>query len=209
MFKSNKGITFEKIDGKKTSRVKVRTDNYTIGTYKFKYLSGIEFKSPFISWENLNSCGGWDCDNEYLKTAVQRGRKLCAGIKFDNYEDMLDYINSIDKIKFNYKDFAWEEGSNWRFELDIARKGFLCDYYDYYRVIGFYVNMEFPMGIIDMERFNILFHCDINDLLNGYIDYNYRNNFTFEDYIITGLLLGYPLESTISSIYDLINHNLN
>jgi hypothetical protein len=204
LFKSKKGVTFERTDGKRISRVKVKTDSYTIGTYKFKYVEGLSFKSPFISYENLNSCGGWDWDNEYLKTAVQNGKKLCAGIKFEDYNEMSRYVHNLDKNKYTFVEFYTNDGTREICELNVARKGSLSDYYELYDILDFYSAMDFPLGKINPRRFEEFFNCEIRYLLNGDMGFNYRNNLRVEDYMITGLLLGYPLESTISSIYDVL-----
>lgn len=121
---------------------------------------------------------------------------------------MLEYIDNIDENKYNFVDYSWEEGPTWKFELDIARKGRLSDYYEYSKVMNFYKKIDFPMELIDIERFDELFYSDINELLNGYLWFNYRNNISAADYMITGLLLGYPLESTVSSIYDITNYDI-
>ena len=91
IFESNTGVIFEKTEyknGRCKVDVKGKTRNNLLLTYRFKNLP--EFQSPYLSWENLNCCGGWECDESYLYTAVQQGKKLFSAITFTMFDD--DYV---------------------------------------------------------------------------------------------------------------------
>ena len=73
---NSKGVKMILEEYKKRSRVKVFTEYggkaHIIRSYRFNRISD-RFESPYLSWANLDCCGGWACDNEYLDTAVQEG----------------------------------------------------------------------------------------------------------------------------------------
>lgn len=56
----------------------MRTGLIHFAKYAFPNVE-LSVSSPFLSWENLNCCGGWTYDEKYLFTAVQEGKKLYAG----------------------------------------------------------------------------------------------------------------------------------
>jgi len=82
VFKSKKGIIFERTDFKNRSRVNVRSGKYNHRIYRFNNIHGIEFESPYVSCENLNCVNGWHYDKEYLKTAVQENKENMCRYKF-------------------------------------------------------------------------------------------------------------------------------
>ena len=83
LHENSHGIKIERTDFKRRSQVKVISyrddDQHTHRTYRFNKTSN-SFSSPFMSWENLDCCGGWAFDEKYLTHAVQDGKKLYAGI---------------------------------------------------------------------------------------------------------------------------------
>jgi hypothetical protein len=203
IFKSKKGIIFERTDFKNRSRVNVRSGDYNHRIYRFNNTHGTEFESPYVSWENLNCCNGWQYEEEYLKTAVQENKKICAGISFDNKEELNDYIENLDREKYDYIDVSWDNGL-YRFHLiDLVRKGSLSDYYDLKEVFKFYKLMGLDWDYVDSDRFDEFFQADLFDLINGDKDYKYSDiDKDLAETIITGLLLGYPLETTASIIFQ-------
>ena len=87
--------------------------------------------------------------------------------------------------------------------IDIVRKGSLSDYFDLKKVIKFYKLLGLDWDYVDLDRFNELFHADLIDLINGDKDYKYSDIYKdIAEIIITGLLLGYPLETTESIIFQ-------
>lgn len=203
LFESDKGIYFERTDMKKRSRVAVRSGDYFIRDYRFNNTHGIEFSSPYVSWENLNCCNGWHYDEQYLISAVQENRKICAGIGFKNTEEMNAYIGGIDKEKYDYIDRSWNNGPYRINQIDFVRKGRLRDYFDLDEIIEFYELLGLGWDYVDTDRFMELFNADLLDLINDNKSFEYSSIYktTAED-IITGLLLGYPLESTVGIIFQ-------
>jgi len=203
VFKSDKGVCFERTDYKKRSRVAVRNGDFFIQEYRFNNTHEINFDSPYVSWENLNCCNGWHYNEQYLMSAVQENKKICAGIQFKSAEEMSTYIDGIDIEKYDYIDRSWDNGP-YRFHLlDLVRKGSLSDYYKKEDIIKFYELLGLSWEYVDLDRFNELFNADLFDLINGSKNYEYGSiHKTLAEYIITGLLLGYPLESTVGIIFQ-------
>ena len=194
IFESNKGIIFEKTTpsngGKTVVRVKNKDNNFLHKKYVFK--SGVEeLKSPYISWENLNCCNGWTYDEEYLLTAVQKGKKLCSGLTFDTEDECNDYISKITD-DFLYRAFTTNGWSITFYHVDIVRKGSIQDYIGAKEVLCKY--KELNVENISTKKVRKLLSKPMIELISETFDY--ANPCSIEEYIATGLLLGYPLEST-------------
>ena len=87
LHKNSKGVTIIREDGKKRSSVKVLApDGHTLHTYRFNNIP--PYSHPLLSWANLDCCGGWTYDKEYLLTAVQNGKKPVADITSDSLPDI-------------------------------------------------------------------------------------------------------------------------
>ena len=83
LYQNSKGVSIVREDFKTRSQVKVVSEfagkRACLRTYRFNLIhEAVEV--PYCSWANLDCCGGWSCDEEYLDTAVQKGLKLFAGI---------------------------------------------------------------------------------------------------------------------------------
>jgi hypothetical protein len=198
LLETNKGVTFERTDYVNRSKVTVRSRNNTISlmTYRFDNIKKT-YTSPYISWENLNCCGGWAYDETYLHTAVHEGKKLCAGVN----------IKSADKIDTNDPKTNFYKN---RYCLEIARKGCLKNYYDMDAILYIYglhsVSDKYEsLCHTNFMRLVKLFSTEMIELMKDHNEYgfSYSSPASIEDLIITGLLLGYPIESTISIIKEL------
>jgi len=161
-------------------------------TYRFN--KDVEtLQSPYISWENLNCCGGWVSDDSYLLTAVQEGKKLCASIIFDTEKELEGYKKSLtDEYDYFCRPTMYN-GPYSFFYIDVCRTGAIRDYineddilqtYDLLGIKGFNRKL-----LLDLLGIPMLY------LINGET-FSFRDPVRPEEWIVTGLLLGYPLEST-------------
>jgi len=194
LLETNKGIIFEKTTTK--NRCKVNVKNKDSGnihmTYRFKK-GVVPISSPFISWENLNCCNGWPHDKSYLLTAVQDGKKLCSGIYLSTQEELDDYKSTLSNEYVHFCRPPMVDVSRTVFYIDVARDGAIRDF----------INTDDVMNIYEMlgaRNFN-------KKLLSEFLAqplYDWISSETFdyglpkspEEFILTGLMLGYPLEST-------------
>jgi len=206
LYESNIGIQFNQEIHNGFCFVKVQTHKtkraYTLKKYIFPNVE-LATASPFLSWENLNCCNGWDYDEDYLFTAVQDGKKLYAGCTLllpapGQTEEAEARLNEI-KASLPENCTAGKEVvcNEHFFPFYICRKGRLADFFDLKQVLEDYKRMRvhvspedketlFTLGNMELERFA---------LEEPMCYYRLRTN---GEMIVAGLLLGYPLESTAS-----------
>ncbi len=215
LHRNSKGIAMLREDFKLHSQVKVMSENtekhICLRTYRFDLIKE-RVSVPFCSWANLDCCGGWSYDEEYLDTAVQRGLKLFAGrttlLKhkyLPNNPTVEEAIHQFEELKDSLPTefFADIESSpdstNYNYlHTFICRTGPISEYIDLNMVFDFYAKLR--VYISDVEKDNIRYLCDIEMKKYGTDNapFQYTRAATATQLITTGLLLGYPIESTAS-----------
>ena len=211
IFESNRGIVFEKVVKNGWCNVSVKTKGKRYVHNKYEYYDVLGLTSPYVSWENLNCCGGWTYDETYLHSAVQNGSKLYAGITVTSSDDdpLSDQSANklITELKHSLPDnclMDYEIPSEHRNgphlfrHLYICRKGAISDHINLDEVFDAY------------QRFGAVLNADDKSIISKWCDlqiysfagvnkpFGYANANSFTKLIVTGLLLGYPIESTIS-----------
>lgn len=82
LFENPKGVRILRKDYKNRSKIEVRDKNDFL--HMIYRMPNIPFyEHPLLSWKNLDQCNGWNHDEEYLRTAVQKGHKLVAEFTID------------------------------------------------------------------------------------------------------------------------------
>jgi len=213
LHKNSKGIMMLREDYKKRSQVKVFSEfqgkRYVMHSYRFNLIPD-RFDSPFISWDNLDRCGGWPCDDTYLDTAVQEGKKLYAGRYQRLKSSHFPHLPSMDEALQAFQEIvdALPDGVTAGIEgifdredflhTFICREGKISDYFDLKDVFGFYrkLGLKFPQYVIAQVK--ALCNIEIKTFGGERPPFLYYQAGTPVDLITTGLLLGYPLESTAS-----------
>lgn len=207
------GIKMVREDYKKRSQVKVFSETggkrFVLRAYRFNLIPD-RYDSPFISWANLDRCGGWSSDDNYLDTAVQEGKKLYAGRNqalktsffpdnpskdkaLQQFQELIDsFPNSVVggiETLLNIENFLYTY---------ICREGRIADYIDIDSVFEFYnkLGLPFPQHVVDQVK--TWCNIEIKDFGGENAPFRYFNPYMPEEFITTGLLLGYPLESTAS-----------
>lgn len=188
LHENSKGIRIVREDYKNRSSVRVLGfDGTSIRTYRFNNVP--EYKHPYLSWENLDHCGGWATDDTYLLTAVQYKQKPAAqyaevnkpvpNIKPDND---VEIYHTSEQVYDNYI----------RNQVYIARTCSLKDLFDIDSIIDAYKKQDI---YLDKEKLIPYMEKPIMDLMKEKFFLNQTNE---TEVIITGLMLGYPIESTAS-----------
>jgi len=198
IFKSDSGIVFVRSDTKIVSKVSVKNENMrgSIHSYTFRNIPADTFQSPFVSWANLNCCGGWTFNEDYLLTAVQEGKKLCAGITITNDEQAVnDLANSLGGEYPYFRPPNTHNGPYTFYHIDVTRKGSISDYIDMQAVKKTYEALDL-LKFLDFNEIEKYASKPMISLLDGTVDFDYCHPNGDEQLVITGLLLGYPLEST-------------
>lgn len=192
------GIKMIRTDFVKRSKVSVVfPSGYVIHSYRFNNIPDT-FDSPYISWANLDCCNGWTYDEEYLKRSVYEGKKLYAGIYEAYSSEMLPSVPGI---------LAGKEidPNNPHSNSFVCREGCLADYYDLNAVFEHYKKLGIVLSPASQYKIKNICAYRICDFANRETaPYNYGYSFDAVQLICTGLLLGYPLESTASLIEE--NH---
>jgi hypothetical protein len=195
------GIVFVRTDTAKTSRVTVKheSERYVFRVYKFPNVPNT-LQSPFISWANLNCCNGWRYDESYLLTAVQEGKKLCAGITFNAEHELAAYLDGLNDEYPRFCEPPRKNHTGYWYYVDVTRKGCIGDYIDIAAVCELYP----ALGIqrLDFGKISELAAAPMLHLLDGTVPFDYGNPKSDEEYVVTGLLLGYLVESTAALLLE-------
>ena len=210
LYQSNVGIQFNKAVSKGVCTVKVQTKPgkraYTLMRYVYPDVE-LSVSSPFLSWENLNCCNGWAYDASYLLTAVQEGKKLYAGstIFLESPSDLTNAEAHLAEIRTALPDTCSagkELVMNERFfPFYICRRGTLRDFFDLEQVLDDYGRMGITLSPQDRKWFFHLGDVDLEKFATGK-PMCYFSCKTDAELIATGLLLGYPIESTASLLLE-------
>jgi len=219
VFESNKGIVFERIIYK-NNRVKLsvkdKSRNYAITHYRYKNAPGLP--SPYLNWDNLNCCGGWHYDETYLYSAVQAGKKLYAGIAFHidksertgqvmpfGFYSEREVIEQIEVMKRELPAdcvLGQEQPDSDRYNsilryIYICKKGAIHDYLSIDDVLSAYERLGITPDSSTVNRIKELCAAPISGYARSeYMDY--ANPKSAAELVVTGLLLGYPIETTAS-----------
>lgn len=209
LHENSHGIQMVRVDMKKRSKVTVRNSHGDcMRTYRFNNIQD-RFESPYISWANLDCCGGWACDEAYLDTAVQCGAKLYAGktqtlkrvpyfLQYPTKSEALDAFEAFKKTLPEGVVAGQEElcESNGHYlHTDICRTGTIAEHIDLDAVFDFYCKLGIYAPRDEVRRL-----CDVEIRQYGTPNapFVYFTPCSEAQLITTGLLLGYPLESTAS-----------
>jgi len=194
LLETNKGIVFEKTTSKDRCKVNVKNRDSDISHMVYRYNNGVEsISSPFISWENLNCCGGWHFDESYLLTAVQKGKKLVSGIYFSSQKELDDYKENLSDEYVHFCRPPMTNGPHTTYYIDVARDGTISGFINTDEVMRIYEKLG--VANFDKKLLSELFTLPLHDFINGET-FDYGQPHRAEEFIITGLMLGYPIEST-------------
>lgn len=201
LFISGNNIKFERRDLKKRSEVKVINEsiNYTLHTYRFNNIE-LDYDTKYMNWANMNCCNGWQYDKEYLKNAVQNDCKLYAGIHVTPEEfEMLKAKNEKGIRYGKEKDVIKDIDTK---NYYICKEGKVSDYIDIevvfsiYEKLGIVIPDEAKDIILGMAEEEIYTYSSENNKFK----LDYANTYDICDLVFTGMLLGYPIETTVSII---------
>lgn len=170
---------------KNWSTKKIFNKGYLMHTYHHQPKK-IYFKSPMVNDINQHYCGGWfmedvKYDNMSLVKRVLYGYKPMADLLYPEHEENM----KIRKIcKDNYL-WWYDDGKNFM----ISRKGQILDLFDIAALYRDYCEAGITIELID------IYEKGFQDFMGDNWDFQDNNN---TDPWITGLLMGYPIENTIS-----------
>ena len=179
--------------------------------YAVSYQKDIKlFDHPFLSWDNLSYAfceqDEEELDDYLLNHALQDGKKTNVAVITKRKDDV---INTFSK-DYNIISNKLETGYH---QMFVARKGCLADYFDGDELEDYYDSLNVPYK---EGTFNFLLHSEMIDLFSGKVCFN--TNIPYSPLmkmdgsdgiaacygsaagLISGLLFGYPVESSISLV---------
>lgn len=171
----------------KTQTKRIYNNGYLMQKYSNQPLN-IIFKNNMINDMNQHFCGGWsisglDTSDSALLSRVFDGKKPIAIITIHNEKQKYDYIDRIDNTKYDYKLCIYPI-TKCEY-LAISPKGKLKDLFDLETLKKDYNDNNINIDIKSVED------KELKDYFDGW---------DIEDVNLweTGLILGYPIENTIS-----------
>ena len=152
-----------------------------------------EYASPFLSWHNLIFCSnnyGASPDYDYMHHAVQNGKKTAATVYLS--PDSEEGINLVRNLPTDCDALPYGVGM-----LYVFHKGHLSDFFDYAEIRAIYE--KHGVQSVDWDKVKDYFERDMAFFGNEKdCGFSLQSGGDREQTIITGLLLGYPIESTIA-----------
>lgn len=216
LHQNSKGITIVRDDFKRRSQVKVYSgfpeNKYCIRTYRFDFIQD-PIEIPYNSWANLDCCGGWAYDEEYLNTAVQNGLKLFAGISHSlkhiytpDYPTREEALRQFRIFKDSlpadiFADVEDQQSGSAYLNTFICRIGSISDYINLDTVFEFYEKLGHYVSASEKKEVEHLCACEMKLYGTDRAPFSYSQAGTTAEFITTGLLLGYPIESTVSVLH--------
>ncbi len=219
VFESNMGVVFEKTlykNGRCKLTVKLSNAGRALMIYRYKDAPGLV--SPYISWENLNCCNGWHYDETYLYAAVQRGLKLFADITFaihspDEIKKMKAYgveLLSERDVEATIQKLEQELPERCLFirrpvrqpnrsklvDVYIYRAGAIGDYISIGDVFTAYEGFGAVFELAARNRIADYCRMQIAELTAEGSGFDFLSPRYPSQLLVTGLLLGYPIETT-------------
>ncbi len=156
-----------------------------------------EYLSPWLSWYNLICCSnnyGPIPVVSYMNRAVQNGKKVAATIY---PESNMDYMQILKEVGDDYYCYPYHP-DEYIYLLYISRKGTLADYFDLDEILRVYTSCDVHL---DEDKMREFFERELSWFGNEDIcPIRLHNCLGEEELAVTGLLFGYPVESTVALI---------
>lgn len=161
------------------------------------------YQSPYLSWYNLICCSnnyGPIPVLEYMNTAVQNGKKIAATVYPPTVEAYMQTLAECDADQYYCVPYHPME---YQYMLYVSKKGTLADHFDYEQIKAVYD----ACGVtLDWTKIQDYFTKELSFFANEELcAIQLHNGATPEDLMITGLLFGYPVESTVALILRTID----
>ncbi len=180
---------------KKYQTKKIWQNGYRMVTYMYQPF-GLKFKNKMINDNNQHHCGGWtwqELDNSHSGelNRVLIGLKPMAAIFAWKKEELDDLIKLIDLNKFDYNEKIRynQDGTILSYYIIVSCKGKMKDLFDLDLLQQDYLDNGIEINI------NLVKEKELKDYFN---DWDHQDKDSKIEPWETGLILGYPIENTIS-----------
>ncbi len=153
---------------------------------------GEEYQSPFLSWYNLFFCSnnyGPAPDYEYMNHAVQEGKKTASTVYLNLESEEGKLLVSTLPKDCGFMPYG-------KSMIYVFHKGCLSDFFDYEQIKSLY--KKHGADPVDWKVVKEYFMKDLSFFGDKQAcGFSLQSVGSKEQSIITGLILGYPVESTI------------
>lgn len=173
----------------------INSNGYVLMRYK-KIPKNIKFRHPAVNDYNQHLCGGWSVvpygKFEEIERVVSGLKPLAYCHTFDKNE-AIQKVNEIVGKGFlcTYVERKFFDQNRMIYDITASVKGKLGDYFDIQTLIDDYKRNKLIDQVENLERHkNVTFDA----FHGGKFDVEFNGS------EITGLILGYPIENTISLI---------
>ena len=212
MSKSKSNITgvFHKNFKNGWTHTEIRNRGYLMSKYRYPIIER-RFNSKLVNYDNLHLCGGWYLDGvDYKNQCILRVLKDVKPFGEETYttSEEVDKIEETinkhsNKNNFKYVVTKRPKKDPWYADVIIASIKTFSDIFDINNLMEDYGNFLYkkvPIRLYDGVLFNLEELKQYN--VSGFLDngYEYWNPEDAIDYATTGLMLGYPIETTVSLI---------
>lgn len=193
----------EIIPHKNWNTKKIWNRGYLMATYG-KQPKKLHFRSPMVNDKNQDLCGGWfihgdikegETVNDVLMRRVIAGKKPMAILHFFPEERELAELNETELMDEGLAADLVKKSNGWN--VVVAQHGILRDLFDLDALARDYVENGIYTAEEMAEEIELYGSHDLIDFSEGW---------DVEDVPpwVTGLILGYPIENTISIYNDAV-----
>lgn len=175
------------ISGKKYDTKKIMSGDNNLRIYR-KVPKNIKFKSKMVNDENQHFCGGWsvpgkDLSDKALLNRVIQDKKPFGFLTYDDSSEFDYYMDKIKKAKLDYFTGKNKHGFNF---IEFAHKGTLESLFDLKTLKQDYMDNNIAINTNEYA----------SKKLSDFFSMNW--DIETNPMWVTGLILGYPIENTIS-----------
>lgn len=175
------------------------------------------FHSPLLNDYNQQLCGGWywkyredgstrapfESNSDIILQRVINGAKPLGGLVGwdDQKEKIVDWKKQIARAGLGL--FCYQEGI--KTTLIVCRQGILDELFNFDNLIADYVALDQSTrpGVLGNPATIIkMFNSIRRDTLEKYLRFDHLHPHSTFDYIVTGLILGYPIENTYAVLTE-------
>ncbi|MCG7380050.1 hypothetical protein MH215_23940 [Paenibacillus sp. ACRSA] len=199
---------FYRRDYNDTSDMVVMGNDHSMLRYKYPKASNIPFHSSLVRWHNLFFCGGYSIrfsNGEQTDTYDRLFDAVRTGLKPTGFWPLTSEELEATLQKLKQTDLIWKVTINdhpyFQYEIGVAIKGKMKDHFDMNKLTASYQLFSKKLGydLLSKKDEDIILSyedVDLAWLLEGfdYGDPGKKNHAR----VLTGLILGYPIESTVA-----------
>lgn len=201
--KNRYGITISRKNFKNKSVVTVRglKSNF-ICNYRFDNLE-VDYQTQYMNWRNLDFCGAWHSSREELVDQFMQDRKLFADVSINSYSKEFESVKQKIKECESLEDAVvyYHVKKEDTIEATLVKKGCVLDYIDVHKVLDEYTKFGIYIDVEDLNKIFYLTKHPMSDFVHrgsNTFKFDFANPKSAGEYIFNGMLLGYPIESTLA-----------